>query len=77
MANEGLRFWDLVRHGKYLDMLDHKQATFKNNDGNLRYENVSLRSNCNSRCIDGASGVRVPLMPIPESEVNDWGLQQN
>ncbi len=77
MANEGLRFWDLVRHGKYLDMLDHKQATFTNNDGNLRYENVSLRANCVEKCIDGKNGVQVPLMPIPESEVNDWGLTQN
>lgn len=77
MANEALRFWDLVRHGKYLDMLDHKQATFKNNEGDLRYENVSLRSNCESKTIAGVNGVKVPLMPIPESEVNDWGLSQN
>ncbi len=77
MANEGLRYWDLVRHGKYLDVLDKKVATFKNNDGNLRYENVPLRANCEAKTIDGKGNVEVPLMPIPESEVNDWGLTQN
>ena len=78
LSNESLRYWDLVRTGKYLDMLDVKKATFKNMDGTLlRYKDIDLRGNCLSHCIDGAGAVKVPLMPIPLVEVNSWGLTQN
>jgi len=78
LAVESLRFWDLVRTGRYLDMLDLKKATFMTSDGSaLRYENVDLRANCLEKCIDGANGNKVPLMPLPMTEVQDWDLQQN
>ncbi len=78
LAVEGFRFWDLVRTGQYLDVLDIKKETFTVSDGSaLRYESVDLRGNCLAKCIDGPNGNKVPLLPIPLSEVQDWGLQQN
>ena len=78
LAVEALRFWDLVRTGRYLDMLDVKKTTFKTSDDSaLRYENVDLRANCLEKCIDGPNGNKVPLMPLPFTEVQDWGLTQN
>lgn len=77
LAMEALRFWDLVRTGKYLDILDKKQ-TFKTSDGStLRYESVNLRGNCTEKSIDGPNGHIVPLFPIPLRESEDWGLTQN
>ncbi len=77
MAGEYLRYYDLVRLGKYLPILDTKVTTFKTNDGVLRYANIDLRGNCVARSIDGASGVVVPLMPLPAAECSSWGLVQN
>ncbi|WP_319268590.1 RagB/SusD family nutrient uptake outer membrane protein [uncultured Draconibacterium sp.] len=78
LAMEAQRFWDLVRTGRYLEALDLKKETFKTSDGEtLRYENVDLRGNCLARSIDGPNGHKVPLMPIPLREVEDWGLTQN
>ena len=78
LAMEAHRFWDLVRTGRYLDALDLKKETFKTSDGTaLRYENIDLRGNCLEKCIDGASGNKVPLLPIPLREVEDWGITQN
>lgn len=80
-ACESIRFWDLVRTNKYLDMLDHKKATSQffgvDGLGALRYANVDLKANCLEKCIDGPNGVKVPLLPIPLAEVESWGLTQN
>lgn len=77
LAIEGMRFWDLVRTGKYLDDLDLKKETSQTNDGIYRYTNVDIKANCLSHCIDGPDGHKIPLMPIPIDEVQSWGLEQN
>ena len=78
LAMEAHRFWDLVRTGRYLDALDTKKNTFKTSDGTaFRYENIDLRGNCLEKSIDGPNGNKVPLMPIPLREVEDWDLAQN
>ena len=78
LAMEAHRFWDLVRTGRYLDALDTKKNTFKTSDGTaFRYENIDLRANCLEKSIDGPNGNKVPLMPIPLREVEDWDLAQN
>ncbi len=78
LAMEAFRYWDLVRTGRYLDVLDVIKATLRTSDGSaLKYENVDLRGNCVERSIDGPDGHKVPLLPIPLRESQDWGLQQN
>lgn len=78
LATESLRYWDLVRTGRYLQALQKKKDTFMNSTGTtLRYQNFDLVGNCNDRSIDGPNGNKVPLLPIPMREVIDWSLKQN
>lgn len=62
LAMEGLRFWDLVRTGRYLDALP----------------NETIRSSCLSHCLEGTnfegSITYIPVLPIPQSEVESWGV---
>ncbi|PWD99529.1 RagB/SusD family nutrient uptake outer membrane protein [Marinilabilia rubra] len=78
LAMEGLRFWDLVRTNRYLDVLEKIRTTFMDAEGNnLRYENINLEANAQSHSITGPNGTVVPLAPIPLREVADWGIDQN
>ena len=65
LAMEGLRYWDLVRTGRYLDALPDE----------------TIKNRCRSLCKEGYNheGVLtyVPLLPIPATEVESWGLEQN
>ncbi|MGM0375750.1 MAG: RagB/SusD family nutrient uptake outer membrane protein [Bacteroidota bacterium] len=78
LAMEAIRFWDLVRTGRYTQVLEKIRTTFKGPEGeNLLYENVSLEENATSHSIEGPNGNIVPLSPIPNREVADWGIEQN
>ena len=77
LAMEALRYWDLVRTGRYMDALKN----IKNNVTNpgseeLKYSNVDLIGNAQSKSIQGPNGP-VPLLPIPLREQQDWNLEQN
>ena len=80
-ACEFINYYDLVRTNQYLSVLDTKQANSRyygeSGYGELRYASVNLRQNCLEKCIDGPNGVKVPLLPIPLSEVQSYGLTQN
>jgi hypothetical protein len=62
LAMEGLRFWDLVRTGRYLDALP----------------NETIRSSCLSHCLEGTNfegnTAYIPVLPVPRSEVESWGV---
>lgn len=79
LAMESLRYWDLVRTGSYLDMLGNKKINFKKSDNVTdRYKDVvDLKANCEAKCIDGPNGHKIPLLPIPLYEVQNFGLSQN
>ena len=65
LAMEGLRYWDLVRTGRYLDALPDEE----------------IKNRCRAICmqVNNSQGVLtyVPVLPIPATEVESWGLQQN
>ena len=65
LGMEALRYFDLVRTGQYLSML---QAKYPDN-----------YAACLSHCIPvGGTVVNpIPTVPIPLSEVTAWGLEQN
>lgn len=79
LAMEQLRFYDLVRTGRYFDAMDlekdQKRAEGQPYASLYRYVNV--KANALLKSIDGANGIKVPLLPIPQSEVQAWGLEQN
>ncbi|TCO08438.1 RagB/SusD family nutrient uptake outer membrane protein [Natronoflexus pectinivorans] len=79
LGMEAIRYFDLVRTGRYLETLDKIRQTFTpaHDESILRYANIDLRSNALERSIPGPNGNRVFLLPIPLREVADWGLRQN
>lgn len=78
LALEDMRYWDLVRTGRYLDRLDIVRATSKDPTATeLRFANIDLRANCTARCIQGLRGVKdIPIFPLPGEEAIKWNLTQ-
>ena len=78
LALEDMRYWDLVRTGRYLDRLDVMKNTSKDPMATeLRFANIDLRANCEARCIEGPRGIKdIPLFPLPGTEATKWNLKQ-
>lgn len=64
LAMEGLRYYDLVRTGRYIDALEDKYGSAVAND-------------CLARSVQDGTVNPVPVMPIPLNESQSWNLQQN
>ena len=64
LAMESLRFWDLVRTGRYMAALDAK------------FGDSAVSGEAMSHSITGLVNP-IPLLPIPTTEVVSWGLAQN
>jgi starch-binding outer membrane protein, SusD/RagB family len=83
LAMEQLRFYDLVRTGRYLDVMDNEKNTLRAPGGSYGlgvkdYKQFpSIKANTIAKSIDGPNGHKVPLMPIPITEVQAWNLEQN
>jgi len=83
LAMEALRFYDLVRTGRYFDVLDveknQKRAPGQSYGlGDKAYKQFpNLKANGLVRSIDGPNGNKVPLIPIPQTEVQAWSMEQN
>ncbi len=80
LAMENLRTWDLIRQGRYLDVVSKVKDTDRvgNGDGEeVRYTN--FKANCEKHCLGTADGVKVPVpvMTIPSTEITAWNLTQN
>lgn len=83
LACEGYRSWDLIRTGKYFDAIDYAKNTYLDPlspglNADLEEERFTdVKANALKYTIDGASGIKVPLLPIPLFDVENWGLEQN
>ncbi|MBL7968755.1 MAG: RagB/SusD family nutrient uptake outer membrane protein [Prolixibacteraceae bacterium] len=83
LAMEQLRFYDLVRTGRYFTAMDAEKNTRRAPGqtyglGIKAYKQFpDLKVNGLAKSIDGPNGNKVPLMPIPQTEVEAWGLEQN
>lgn len=66
---ECLRFLDVTSKVKDTDRLNNT------GDDEPRYPNY--RENCLRHCIQGKGGIYIPVLPLPLSEVQSWGLEQN
>lgn len=85
LAMEGLRFFDLVRTGRFLDVMEQEKEKQRAAGG--IYENcyadevnkyfLNIRSNLSSKCYDGPAGNKIYVLPIPLTEQQSYGLQQN
>lgn len=63
LGMESLRYYDLVRTGRYLDALTEKYS-------------AQVRANAERRLAPGTVNP-MPLMPIPINEAQAWGISQN
>jgi starch-binding outer membrane protein, SusD/RagB family len=83
LAMEALRFYDLVRTGRYFDVMDveknQKRAPGQSYGlGDKPYKQFpGLKANGIAKSIEGPDGHKVPLIPIPQTEVQAWGMEQN
>lgn len=78
LALENIRAWDLIRTGKFLEVSGKVKDTDRIGNGNneeQRYTDYSAK--CQRHCITGKDGVKIPVLPIPLTEVQSWGLEQN
>lgn len=85
LAMEGLRFFDLVRTGRFLDVMESEKETERASGG--KYENVyadnvntyfkGIRANLSQRSFEGANGNKVYVLPIPLKEQQAYNLTQN
>lgn len=78
LALEDMRYWDLVRTGRYLERLEVKKETSKDpTSTDLRFETINLKENCAARCIEGPRGIKdIPIFPLPGEEAIKWNLKQ-
>lgn len=78
LAMENLRGWDLIRTGRFLDVTSKVKDTDRlNNTGDDEPRYPNYRENCLRHCIQGKGGIYIPVLPLPLSEVQSWGLEQN
>jgi hypothetical protein len=61
---ESLRFWDLVRTGRFLDAIEDLYGS-------------DVRARAQSRSLTDGSVNPVPLLPVPAVDVAAWGVTQN
>lgn len=85
LAMEGLRFFDLVRTGRFLDTMEQDKENqraaggmyegFYAEEVNKYFSNI--RTNLSNKCYDGPNGNKVYVLPIPLTEQQSYGLKQN
>ena len=85
LAMEQLRFFDLTRTGRFLDAMEQEKEVKRRTGG--VYANsyrpaintffAGIRNHISARCLNGPNGNKVYVFPIPPTEVEAYGLQQN
>jgi len=75
LGMETLRFMDLVRTGRYAQVIGD---TYTNNsDPNDSDFANRVLSSLSTVTVAGSAGNPIPLFPIPTKDLEDWGISQN
>lgn len=83
LAMEQVRFYDLVRTGRYFAAIDNekniRRAPGQNYGlGVKAYKQFpNIKASGLAKSIDGPNGNKVPLLPIPQTEAQAWNIEQN
>ena len=72
LGMEQLRFWDLVRSGRYIDAMSQNFGVPSSN-----IESRAFRSGGPETLTEQVIVNPIPVFPIPALEVSDWGIPQN
>ncbi len=81
LAMEGLRSWDLIRQKRYIEVVNKVKYIDRKPENNPMDPKEELfpefKANCESHSIIGRDGNLIPVLPIPLTEVQAWGVEQN
>lgn len=77
-ALESNRMWDLIRTRKLVDVVSKAKDTDRIGAGaneEIRHEGIANRIKQHS--LVGKDNIYIPVLPVPLTEVQNWGLEQN
>lgn len=85
LAMEGLRFYDLVRTGRFLNVMKAEKYSERQSGGKYSgiYNDVvnkyfeGIYDNLSRHCFDGPNGNKVYVLAVPLTETQSYGLEQN
>ncbi|WP_028298514.1 RagB/SusD family nutrient uptake outer membrane protein [Olivibacter sitiensis] len=78
LALEGHRLPDLIRTGKLVELVSKVKDTDRAGAGaNEEERHQNIGANIVSHSLVGKDGKYIPVLPIPLTEVQNWGLEQN
>lgn len=78
LAMESNRMWDLIRTGKLIDVVSKAKDTDNAGNGDneeVRHESIGNR--IKNHALVGKDGKYIPVLPIPLTEIQNWGIEQN
>ncbi|MCD8194469.1 MAG: RagB/SusD family nutrient uptake outer membrane protein [Tannerellaceae bacterium] len=78
LALESYRMWDLIRTGRLVDAVSKVKDTDRigaTGSDEARHEGIA--ENIKRHSFTGKNGTYVPVLPIPLTEIQSWGLEQN
>lgn len=78
LAMEFNRLWDLIRTGKLVEAVSTAKDTERTGAGandEVRHEGIADR--IRTHALTGKNNTLIPVLPIPLTEVESWGIQQN
>lgn len=78
LAMESNRMWDLIRTGKLIDIVSKAKDTDNVGAGDndeVRHEGIGDR--IKNHALVGKDGKYIPVLPIPLTEIQNWGIEQN
>ncbi len=78
LAMESNRMWDLIRTGKLIDAVSKAKDTDNAGNGdNDEVRHVGIGDRIKNHALVGKDGKYIPLLPIPLTEIQNWGIEQN
>lgn len=78
LAMESNRMWDLIRTGKLIDVISKaKDADNAGNGDNEEVRHEGIGNRIKNHALVGKDGKYIPVLPIPLTEIQNWGIEQN
>lgn len=78
LAMESNRMWDLIRTGTLVDRVSKVKDTDRAGaTGSDEAQHEGIGNNIKNHALAGKDGKIIPVLPIPLTEVENWGIDQN
>ena len=79
LGMEQLRFWDLVRTGRYIDAIKATYVDYETPDNTSFADDVANAAQVHTIIAEGGQNLvnPIPVFPIPNTDLDGWGIEQN